>query len=98
MDGNFDVLFNITLPRSQQPYPRLVRESFIPGVILDHEDLATQDDAESAHGVIPSASVELTSKRVDSHRQDQTPSRYATFLETQRTEKQIEVIEGLITN
>ncbi|KAF8556855.1 hypothetical protein OG21DRAFT_530348 [Imleria badia] len=72
-NGSFDVLFNITLPRNQQPDPKLVREGFRP-VILDQADFATQHDAVSVHGVIPRASVELTSKHVDTGR-DQTPSR-----------------------
>lgn len=73
VDGSFDVLFNITLPRNRQPYPRLVREGFVP-VILDQENLATQHDAMSPHDVISSASMELTSKHVYTCR-DQTPAR-----------------------
>ena len=92
MDGSFDVLFNITLPRNRQPYPKLVREDFIP-VTLDQENFATQDDAVSAHGVIPSASVELTSKHVDTDRH-QTPSRYATFHGPQLIQKS--EIEGAV--
>ncbi|KAF8430852.1 hypothetical protein L210DRAFT_3651500 [Boletus edulis BED1] len=73
IDSSFDVLLNITLPRSEQPYPKLVRENFTP-IVLDHElDLASQPDAVAAHGVVPSASVQLTSKDIDNH--DQTPSR-----------------------
>ena len=47
-------------------------------VTLDQENFATQRDAVSVHGVIPSASVELTLKHVDTRR-DQTLSRYATL-------------------
>ena len=92
MDGSFDVLFNITLPRNKQPYPNLVREGFIP-VTLDPANFATQHDAVSTHGVIPSASVKLTSKHVDTGR-DQTPSRYATFHGPQLIQKS--EIEGAV--
>ena len=97
MDGSFDVLFNITLPRNRQPYPKLVREGFIP-VTLDPANFATQHDAVSPHDVIPSASVELTSKHVDTGR-GQTPSRCATLFGAQLIQKsEIEAIEELNTN
>ncbi|KAF8437962.1 hypothetical protein L210DRAFT_2296734 [Boletus edulis BED1] len=45
INGSFDVLFNITLPRNEQPYPKLVGEDFTP-IILDPEaDFSTQDDS-----------------------------------------------------
>ncbi|KAF8122172.1 hypothetical protein EV363DRAFT_858699 [Boletus edulis] len=72
-DGSFDVLFNITLPQSEQPYPRLVREDFTPIVLDPEADFATQPRAVSVHGVIPSESVELISQEI--HSCDQRPSR-----------------------
>ncbi|KAF8139625.1 hypothetical protein EV363DRAFT_1310151 [Boletus edulis] len=72
-DGSFDVLFNITLPRNEQPYPKLVREDFAP-VILDPEaDIATQLHAVPAHDVISSASIELVSREF--HSCEQKPPR-----------------------
>ena len=76
-NGSFDVLFNITLPPDEQPYPELVPKHLTP-VVLNHKtDLATLSDAVSAHGVISSTSVELVSQ--DVHNCDQTPPRYVTF-------------------
>ncbi|KAF8437949.1 hypothetical protein L210DRAFT_3369256, partial [Boletus edulis BED1] len=77
-DGSFDVLFNITLPQSEQPYPRLVREDFTPIVLDPEADFATQPRAVSVHGVIPSESVELISQEI--HSCDQRPSRYGAVL------------------
>ncbi|KAF8131945.1 hypothetical protein EV363DRAFT_1260537 [Boletus edulis] len=73
-NGSFDVLFNITLPRDEQPYPELVREGFTPVTLDRQRDLDTQPNAVSpTHGVFPRASVQLVSAQV--HNRDQRPSK-----------------------
>ncbi|KAF8444926.1 hypothetical protein L210DRAFT_3054301 [Boletus edulis BED1] len=72
-NGGFDVLFNITLPCDEQPYPELVREGFTPVTLNRERDFDTQPDAVTPHDVIPSASMELISREV--HSSDQQPSR-----------------------
>ncbi|KAF8137628.1 hypothetical protein EV363DRAFT_1536876 [Boletus edulis] len=76
IDGSFDVLFNLTLPRNEQPYPKLVREDFTPVILDPDADFTTQDDAVSAHGIFPRASVELISQEVQLD--DQKPSSLST--------------------
>ncbi|KAF8134420.1 hypothetical protein EV363DRAFT_1562009 [Boletus edulis] len=72
-NGGFDVLFNITLPCDEQPYPELIREGFTPVTLNRERDFDTQPDAVSPHGVISSAAMELISREV--HNCDQQPSR-----------------------
>ncbi|KAF8435185.1 hypothetical protein L210DRAFT_977091 [Boletus edulis BED1] len=73
-NGSFDVLFNITLPRDEQPYPELVREGFTPVTLDRQRDLDTQPNAVSpTHGVFSRASVQLVSAQV--HNCDQRPSK-----------------------
>ena len=96
LDGSFDVLFNITLPPDEQPYPELVPKHLTP-VVLNHKtDLATQSSAVPAHGVIPSPSVELISQ--DVHNCDQTPSRYVAFHGDRRAQNRSRSFKGLIMN
>ena len=91
LDGSFDVLFNITLPPDEQPYPELVPKHLTPVILNPKTDLATQSGAVSANGVISSASVELISR--DIHNCDQTPSRYVAFHEDRRAQKQMKIIQ-----